>query len=157
MLDDVRALVARMVQDGHCTVTDLGAELETGPRQGSAFLRAAVAEVGWGAASAPEARAARILRAAGVTGFVQNARVDLPNGLWRLVDFYWPALRACLEIDSVEFHSARDDWARTWDRHLELTTAGHSVIHRPPSALAHPERFVADIRAWLVGLEHRFR
>ncbi|WP_375496628.1 hypothetical protein [uncultured Jatrophihabitans sp.] len=148
-LDDVRTLVARVVQDGHCTVAELAVELESGPRRGSAFLRRALVEVGWGAASAPEAQAAVILRAAGIGGFVQNARIELPGGRWRTLDFHWPQLRACLEIDSVEFHSSRDDWAATWNRHLELTTIGLSVVHRPPSALRDPGRFVAEIRAWL--------
>ncbi len=156
-LDDVRTLVARVVQDQHCTVAELGVELEAGPRQGSAYLRVALEEVGWGSASAPEARAARILRTAGLTGFEQNVRIDLPDGRWRVVDFYWARLRACLEIDSVEFHATRDGWNSTWDRHLELTVAGHSVIHRPPSALRDPASFVADVRAWLAGRETELR
>jgi hypothetical protein len=152
-LDDVRALVGRVVQDGHCTVEELGWELEAGPRRGSRFLRQALAEVGWGAASAPEAEAGRILRAAGITGFIQNARLTLPDGTVRYVDFYWPKLRACLEIDSVEYHFDRNDWVGTWDRHLDLTKCGYSVIHRPPSALRRPARFVSDVESWLAGRE----
>lgn len=150
-LAEARALVARVVQQGRCTVEELGTELDEGPRQGSAFLRLALAEVGSGAESAPEAEAAAILRAAGVAGFVQNATLLLPNGTHRRVDFYWPALRAVLEIDSVEWHFTTEDWARTWDRHLQLTTAGYSVIHRPPSALRDRGRFVRDVGAWLAG------
>ena len=156
-LDDVRALVARVVQDGHCTITELGAELEAGPRRGSANLRQALGEVGWGAASAPEARAARIMRRAGITGFVQNAEIKLPDGSVRYADFYWPELRACLEIDSVEWHFGQREWAGTWDRHLDLTKFGYSVIHRPPSALADEERFVRDVCMWLAGREADLR
>jgi hypothetical protein len=105
--------------------------------------------VGWGAASAPEAQAAGILRRAGITGFVQNARVRLPSGTIRVIDFYWPALRACLEIESIEWHSEPSDWSRTWDRHLDLTKFGYSVIHRPPSALKDPRTFVRDVTQWL--------
>jgi hypothetical protein len=156
-LDDVRTLVARVVQDGHCTVAQLAAELETGPRRGSKHLPHALAEVGYGAASAPEAQAARILRAAGISGFVQNAELRLPDGSARVMDFYWPALRACLEIDSVEFHFARDDWSNTWDRHLGLAKFGYSVIHRPPSALRDSARFVRDVTDWLAGREAELR
>lgn len=156
-LDDVRALVARVVQDGHCTVAELGAELAAGPRNGSALFRQALAEVGWGAASAPEAKAARILRRAGLTGFVQNAEIRLSDGSLRRVDFYWPAVRAVLEIDSVEWHFGVDEWAGTWDRHLDVTTNGYSVIHRPPSALADAGRFVRDVSAWLAGREADLR
>lgn len=156
-LDDVRALVARVVQDSHCTLAELGAELEAGPRRGSKHLRQALAEVGWGAASAPEAEAARILRRAGIAGFQQNAPLHLPNGTVRYVDFYWAALRACLEIDSVEYHFERDEWAGTWNRHLDLAKFGYSVIHRPPSALADPDRFVRDVAGWLAGREADLR
>lgn len=156
-LDDVRALVARVVQDGHCTLDELVTEWRQGPRRGSAFLRQALEEVGAGAASAPEARAARILTSAGITGFLQNAEVQLPDGSRRVIDFLWPELRACLEIDSVEYHFTREDWARTWDRHLDLTSVGYAVIHRPPSALASPAKFVADVRAFLGGREADLR
>jgi hypothetical protein len=152
-LDDVRALVARVIQDGHCTLTELATELDSGPRRGSAHLRTALEEVGWGAASAPETRAARILRRGGIGGFQQNARIDLPGGGHRYVDFYWPALRAALEIDSVEYHFARAHYVATLDRHLELTALGISVVHRPPSALRDEAGFVRDVRAWLAGRE----
>ncbi len=150
-LDDVRALVARVVQDQHCTVEELRCQVEQGPRRGSAHLRTALAEVGAGAASAPEARAARVLRRGGITGFVPNARIRLRDGSVRVVDFFWPELRACLEIDSFEFHFDRDHWAATMDRHLALTADGYSVVHRPPSALHDADRFVADVQHWLDG------
>jgi hypothetical protein len=34
-------------------------------------------------------------------------------------------------------------------RHLLLESAGYSVVHVPPSALAAAEQFVAHIREWL--------
>ena len=156
-LDDVRALVARVIQDGHCTMDELTAEYESGPRRGSAHLRTALEEIGRGAASAPEARAARILRSAGIGGFEQNARIDLPGGGHRYLDFYWPVLRAALEIDSVEYHFAREQYVATLDRHLQLTALGISVIHRPPSALRDEAGFAHDIRAWLAGREADLR
>jgi hypothetical protein len=148
-LDDVRALVARVVRDGHCTLDELGAELEAAPRRGSKHLRQALEEVGWGAASAPEAQAARLLRNAGITGFRQNVAIALPGGGRYEADLLWPALRAVLEIDSMEYHLGPAEWRGTMDRHLVLETLGYSVIHRPPSALRDPDRFIRDIRTWL--------
>ncbi len=156
-IDDVRTVVARVVQDGHCTIEELAAELARGPRRGSANLRRALEEIGWGAASAPEARAARILHRAGIANFVQNVRLTLPDGSVRVVDFYWPELRACLEIDSVEWHFSRAEWTGTWDRHLDLAKFGYSVIHRPPSALHDEARFVRDVGEWLAGREADLR
>jgi hypothetical protein len=156
-LDDVRSVVARAVQQRRCTVEEIGAELEAGPRNGSALLRRALEEVGWGAESAPEARAARILRRHGFEGFVQNAEIRLADGRTRRLDFYWPRLRAALEIDGAEYHLGALSWRATLDRHLELTTLGISVVHRPPSALSDEHTFVADIRGWLAGRERELR
>ncbi|HET9169076.1 MAG TPA: hypothetical protein VFN97_06550 [Actinospica sp.] len=149
-LDDVRALVAQAVRAGLCTVDELTEELREGPRAGSAHLRRALAESRDGAWSAPEARAARLLRAARVPAFEQNARLGLPGGGYLVVDFYWRALRAVLEIDSVEHHLDPADWRATMDRHLLLETLGLSVVHRSPRAVVRqPRRFVRDIEAWL--------
>jgi very-short-patch-repair endonuclease len=156
-LDDVRTLVARVVQDRHCTIDELGAELADGPRRGSAHLRQALEEVGWGVASAPEAEAARILRRGGITDFKPNQTLTLPDGSTRVVDFYWARIRACLEIDSVEWHFDTDSWTATMNRDVHLSKAGYSVIHRPPSALRDPEKFVADVRDWLAGREADLR
>jgi hypothetical protein len=156
-LDDVRALVATVVQQGLCTIDQLGRELAEGPRNGSAHLRRALTEVGWGAESAPEARAARILRRAGITGFEQNVWLQLPDGRWRRVDFYWPRLRAALEIDGQQWHFRSTTWAQSLDRDLDLGRIGVAVLHRPPSALADAGRFAVDVRAWLAGREADLR
>jgi hypothetical protein len=149
-LGDVRALVARAVSRFGCSVAELITELDAGPRRGSAHLRTALAETGR-SASGPEALAARILRRAGLTGFEQNAAIRLPDGSRYYADFLWPELRAILEIDSIEYHFDPDDWSGTWDRHLDLTSAGYAVVHRPPSALKNPAKFTRDIRAFLAS------
>jgi hypothetical protein len=149
---DVRRLVARAVREQRCSIHALRTELEAGPRNGSALLRQVLDEVQAGAASAPEAEAAKILRAAGVPPFEQNAVIRLPNGRSYVADVLWRALRAILGIDSVEYHLDPADWRRTLDRHLHLTTMGYSVVHRPPSVLRDPPTFVAEIRAWLSSL-----
>ncbi len=150
-IDDVRAVVAAAVRSGGCSIEELARELVHGPRRGSALLRQAVTEVGAGAASAPEARAAHLMRRGKLPPFEQNARIDLINGDYFVVDFLWRPLRAVLEIDSLEYHLDPADWAATQDRHLKLTTLGYSVVHRPPSALRDEAGFVADVRAWLAS------
>ncbi|HEY7049128.1 MAG TPA: hypothetical protein VH373_18045 [Jatrophihabitantaceae bacterium] len=153
-IDDVRAVVADAVRRRLSTVDEIAAELEVGPRNGSALLRQAIAEVGDGAWSAPEARAARLLRRAGVPPFEQNARIDLPGGGAYVADLLWRELRAILEIDSAEYHLGPAEWAATMGRHLTLETLGYSVAHQPPSTIRdHPERFVREIRAWLTARE----
>jgi very-short-patch-repair endonuclease len=151
-LDDVRALVSEVVRRRLCTVAELTAELEQGPRNGSACLRAALEDVGAGAWSAPEARAASVLRRAGVPRFEQNVRIRLPGGHEFVVDFLWRALRAVLEIDSVEHHFSPPDRDATMRRHLVLETLGFSVVHRSPAVVwREPARFAREIATWLAA------
>jgi very-short-patch-repair endonuclease len=134
-------------------VEELLTELQEGPRRGSANLRTALEDIGAGAWSAPEARAARILRRAAVPAFEQNARIDLLDGEYVIVDFLWRALRAVLEIDSRTHHfDDPADLDRTTDRHLKLETLGYTVAHRRPRLVTHePQRFQRDVEAWLAG------
>lgn len=152
-LDDVRALVTEVVRRRLCTAGDIGTELQAGPRNGSAFLRIAVEEALGGAWSAPEAKAARLLRDAGLGGFEQNAIIVLPDGTSLRADFLWRALRAVLEIDSDEHHGLPGDAHDTSERHLRLEAAGYSVVHRTPRFVSTaPEEFVSGVRRWLSGL-----
>lgn len=152
-LDDVRTLVAEVTRLELCTLDDLGVELEAAARNGSRNLRDALADVGAGAWSAPEARAARLLRASGVADFEQNVRINLPNGNWVVVDFLWRALRAVLEIDSDRHHGSPRDRDATDERHIDLHTIGFNVIHRRPAFIErHPRRFTDGVAAWLASL-----
>jgi very-short-patch-repair endonuclease len=102
----------------------------------------------------PEARAGRLLRAAGVTGFEQNT--DVWVGDQRFVaDFLWLELRAVLEIDSTEFHLTPEDHAATLARDHVLQAAGYIVLHVKPSQLRDADSFVTLIRAWLAALTWR--
>lgn len=151
-LDDVRALVAQSLRARLCTLPELWAELETGPRQHSANLRRALEDMDAGAWSAPEARAAAILRRSDVPDFEQNARIELPSGEHLYVDFLWRALRAVLEIDSDEHHGDPGDRDDTDARHLKLQTSGLSVAHRRPSLVCtQPRRFRREMEAWLAA------
>lgn len=149
-LDDVRALVAEAVRRGICTAGELAAELRSGPRNHSAFLRQAIDEIGGGAWSAPEARAATLMRRAGLPKFEQNARIDLPSGGYVIVDFLWRALRAILEIDSDAHHALAGDADRTSDRHLLLESENYRVIHRTPrsSSSTRTRSFPASATGW---------
>jgi very-short-patch-repair endonuclease len=155
-LDDVRALVSESIQRRFTTPRAIEAELDAGPRQGSARLRQALGEVSLGARSAPEARAGRALRRAHVAGFVQNARVRA-GGRAFVADFLFEAQRAILEIDSAEYHFSRADWARTMERDQQLQAAGYAVLHvRPAQLIADEAGFVRLVVDWLAALErHR--
>lgn len=145
-LDEVRTVVARAIQHRHCRLADLSAELAAGPRNGSALLRTALAEVSAGARSAQEPRAAHTLNRARLGPFGQNVAIGR-----YIVDFLWRELRAVLEIDSLEYHFDARDWAGTLSRHRELESLGYSVIHVRPSELTDEAGFVDSIRRWLAA------
>jgi hypothetical protein len=151
--DDVRAMVADAVRLRLCTIDELAAELRHCPRRGSALFREAVDEVGGGAWSAPEARAATMMRRAGFPTFEQNSSLFLPDGTEYVADFLWDELRAILEIDSNSHHTlAGGVGDHTGDRHIDLETFGYSVVHRTPRLIVkEPERFLRGIGAWLAS------
>jgi very-short-patch-repair endonuclease len=112
----------------------------------------AIEEIAAGAWSAPEARAATLLRRGHVPPFKQNRRIDLPSGKWYWADFIWAQLQAILEIDSRQYHSLPPDDEHTSDRQIELEILGYSVIHRTPTFIRHnPDRFVDEVSRWLAA------
>jgi hypothetical protein len=147
----VRALVTAGVQRGLCTPEQLALELARGPRNGSAQLRAALADVFAGALSIAEAEAVGHLRKFGVTGFRANAAIyDAAGNLLYRADLLWPRLQAIVEIDSREFHFSEQDWKATMRRHNVLTAMGYAVQHYPPSEVrGRGAAWAADVDAWL--------
>ena len=143
-------MVTEAVRLGLCTVDELAVELRHGPQRGSRFLREAIDEVGAGAWSAPEARAARLMKDADLPTFEQNVPIPLGAGSHYIADFLWRELRAILEIDSDAHHALAGDADATSDRHLRLETMGFSVVHRTPRyVIRHPEAFVHGVAEWL--------
>ena len=130
---------------------DLLAEYAAGPRNNSRLLRIALADLLDGARSAAEAVAVRRLGRGGVPAFEVNVSiVDTAGRLLRVVDLFWRALRAVIEIDSRAFHFCEADWQATLARHNELTRHGLSLLHYAPRAVTAPgSTFVAEVAAWL--------
>lgn len=116
-LEHLRAMVTSAIQRELCTAEMLTDELAACPRQRSALLRRALADVFADVHSVAEAEAADLLRAGGVPDFLANAPiVDTSGRLLYRVDLLWPQLRAIVEIDSREFHLA---WAQEVARWLD--------------------------------------
>ncbi|HKC29873.1 MAG TPA: hypothetical protein VKB75_17795 [Jatrophihabitans sp.] len=149
----VRAMVTAAVQKGICTPSELVAEYEAGPRNGSAHLRRAVLDALAGAHSVAEAEAVQFLRLAGLAGFEVNAPIyDSRGNLVAIVDLLWRQLRAVVEIDSREYHFTEQDWKATTRRHNLLTELDLAVKHYPPSEVRNGrQEWARAVDRWLAG------
>lgn len=153
-LSQVRAMVTAAVQRELCSPEALARELNACPRNGSALLRQAVADLCDDVHSVAEAEAVAALRVGGVRNYVVNAPIADPCGrlLYR-VDLLWPELRAIIEIDSREFHFTEASWKATMTRHNVLTGMGYAVKHYPPSVIrADSAAWAHDVADWLTQL-----
>lgn len=146
-----RALVAAAVQRKLCTVDELIAEYEEGPRNGSAHLRLAIIDVTRGAESLPEAVLADTLVGAGLPPFEMNVPiVDVTGRLLATADVLWRALRAVLEVDSRAHHFAEDKWLGTMRRHNRFGTFGLAATHYAPVDIRdYPQTVTAEVADWL--------
>jgi hypothetical protein len=131
-LGDVRAAAAGAVQQGRCTVAELAAELDEGPRREMGRLRAVLAEVAEGARSPAEGDFRGLIRDAGLPAPLLNARLYLGSRLLAVPDAWWPQAGVAAEVDSREWHLSPDDWEQSMLRHARMTAAGLLVLHFSP-------------------------
>jgi hypothetical protein len=158
-LGAIRTVIGAAVQRRHCTVPELLAEYEAGPRNRSKLLRLALADAADGARSAAEATASRRLARGPVPPFELNVPiVDEQGRLLYIVDTLWRELRAALEIDSREYHFGIEEWESTLERHNELTRYGLAITHYPPRLVTHRgSTFVPDVSDWLLRRAEELR
>lgn len=151
-LQDVRALVLAAVGDKRTTVEALDAELDGGPRRGSAHLARAVVDAHRGARSAPEAEAAdSLLATGGMPAFLLNPEIWMDDVLVGVPDGYVPSLGFGWELDSLRYHGSSDDLAHTFDRHQGFDDIGIGLLHVVPARMRRaPE-------AWATSVAQRCR
>lgn len=149
-IGDVRAVVAGAVQSGHCTIGDLQAELDCGPRRGMALMRAVLAEVAAGIRSAPEGDLRDLIVRHGLPAPMFNPRLFLNGRFLASPDAWWPAAGVAVEVDSMEWHLSPEAWQATMRRHARMTAGGILVLHVSPRQLRDEEaRIARDIAAAL--------
>jgi hypothetical protein len=147
---DVRALVAGSVQDDWCRIRDLTAELDEGPRRGSALLRRVLAEVADGVRSGAEGEFRDLVISAGLPKPMFNARLYAGNVLIAVADAWWPDACVAAEVDSREWHLSAEQWEQTIRRHARMTAQGILVLHFTPKQIrTEPAQVVAALRAAL--------
>lgn len=134
LLRDFRALVAEAVQTRRTTVERLAQQMDAGESTGSALLRRALEEVGWGARSVPEAEVARDLRRSALPRAQWNRSLLSLEGTWIAdPDAWWPQASTVLEIDSHRWHLGPLQAEETMARRERLTRHGLLVVQISPA------------------------
>lgn len=134
----VRAVLADVVQQRHCTVEQLVRELADGSSRGSALPREVVGEVVGGVRSVAEADARLLLRRSGLPEPLLNVRIEDLDGTFVAVpDFYFDDVGLGWQIESVEFHLSPGDYERTIRRRSAMVARGIVVVQTLPRDLRH--------------------
>jgi hypothetical protein len=146
-LRDVQAVVADAVQRSRCEVTELIAELNAGPRWGSALFREALADIADGIRSAAEGDLLKLLRKSGLPMPLFNASVYAEDTFIARPDAWWPEVGVAVEVDSREWHMSPEDHARTLERQRRMAKHGIIVLPFTPKQIrARPADVVTQIR-----------
>jgi hypothetical protein len=153
----VRAIVASTVQQGKCTVAQLIAELEAGPRKGSGALRAALEDVIAGADSAAEAELIRLIKASDLPEPMYNAKLFVGSEFLAKPDAWWPMAGVAAEVDSREWHLGPAEWAKDMARHEKMSAQGILVLHFTPNRIRNkPREVIGSLRSAIQnGQQHQ--
>jgi hypothetical protein len=156
-LRDVRAVVADAVQRRACQLRDLVAELDEGPRPGSALFRLALADVADGIRSTAEADLKDLLVRAKIPMPLFNPDLyDKAGTFIARPDAWWPELGIAIEVDSQEWHLSPQDHADTLARGRRMAKYQIVVLRFTPRQLRDtPQAVVNDIRQALAGARGR--
>jgi hypothetical protein len=151
-IGEVRAMVAGAVQRGLCPIERLVEELQEGPKQGSALLRRALAEVADGVHSAAEGQLHTLIKRAGLPMPMFNPRLFVGRDFLAAPDCWWPDAGVAAEVDSREWHLSPRDWENTLARQARMAAAGIIVLHFPPSRIyTERKEVIAEIRGALAA------
>jgi hypothetical protein len=134
-LADVRALVAKAVQGGPCSVSMLRYELDSGPMQGSALFRQVLGEVADGVRSAPEGDLRGLIKRSRLPEPMFNARLFAGTSFIACPDCWWPREGVAVEVDSREWHLSPQDWEKTMRRHEVMGAHGIVTLHLTPQRI----------------------
>jgi hypothetical protein len=140
-LAEARTVVASAVQQRHCTIDQLVAEVRE-RRGGGALLRAVLAEVADGIRSAAEGDLRDLIGRSGLPVPFYNPTLLWDGKFLAIPDAWWPDAAVAVEVDSKEFHLLPDDWEQTMRRHRRMSIAGLTVLHVSPRQLRTEPRLV---------------
>jgi hypothetical protein len=136
--DEVRALLAEVVQRGRCSPAELNAELAEGSDRGTRLPREVLLEISDGVRSVAEADARAIAQRSGLPAPLWNAKIFDRHGRFiAMPDAWFDDVGMAWEIDSREFHLSPADYERTLGRRSAMMAERIVVLHTLPKKLTH--------------------
>lgn len=140
-LDQVREIVAEVIQDRRCTVADLVAEVRRAARQRTALTRVVLREIEAGIRSVAEAKVRAALIARGVDWLDWNADLLTTDGEFvACPDAYCRRSGVALQVDSMQWHLRPKRYRRTQKVQRGLTSWGVFVLPwSPADAIENPD------------------
>jgi very-short-patch-repair endonuclease len=117
---------------------------------GNAKRKRVISELVTNPWSAAERRLHRLLRSAGLTGWVANQPIRV-GGQWVAGDVRFDAERVIIEVDGFEYHSAAGAFQRDRERQNLLALAGFLVLRYTWDQLERPELVLQQVRSALRG------
>jgi hypothetical protein len=153
---DVRALTADTVQRRMCTVGQLASELRSGPRRGSAALRAALEEVADGVASVAEGDLRKLIKGGRLPEPLYNPNLYLGSAFLARPDLWWRDAGVAGELDSREWHLSPEQWDRTMARHDRMSAQGIIVLHFTPRRIKNEgTKVIEELRSAIAAGQRR--
>jgi hypothetical protein len=145
--DQVRALLAEVVQRARCAPAELNAELAAGSGRGSRLPRDVLAEISDGVRSAAEAKARELVLRSGLPAPLWNAKLyDRGGRFIAMPDAWFDDVGMAWEIDSKEWHLGPVDYEQTLDRRSAMMAEDVVVMHTLPSKLARRTEVLDELR-----------
>jgi len=143
-----RALVIDALQRRRIDVPTIEAQLRSvGRLHGIGRARSVLADVIGTPHSEMESRVHRVLRDAGITGWLANAPIEDADGLVGYVDLLFPGQRVVVELDGRAYHSDRDRFQLDRTRQNRLVALGYVVLRFTWDDVVHrPDGVVAQVR-----------
>ncbi len=155
-LQDVRALVLASLCRRWCGLDRLRAELEAGPRNGTALCRRALRDWEAGAWSAPEAEVADVARDdRRLPPLLLNPTLLLGGIVLGQPDGWFLGLGLGWEVDSRRFHADDDRFDATLARHDRFGAHGLQLLHVTPRRARQLGTSYADVLAAAVVARRR--
>ncbi len=142
----------RAFQQNWLTRADVVRRLDGSPgRWGNRQIGALTAVVERGAEAESERRLHRLLRSAGVSGWVAQHAVATPAGHFR-VDVAFPAIRLAIEVDGYAYHSHDERFQQDRTKQNALLAAGWRVLRFTWADLVErPQHVLAQIASLLAA------